>query len=294
MKTVSNYFILLVVFFCSCNVERQTAEARHLFWTEKNYQKSIPIYKKIARKVYAKEIYYYRLATAYDQLDDSLNTYKYLKKAFDFRFSTYEEYRKDTVFFKTFRTQRLAKALAVVYDERLKKVDKKLKRSIDSLLVEDQRYRKYGDSLLTYYSKDVAGFNRVFKDSLLGGLQKKIDLKNQIFVDSIVNLYGWLSFEQVGESGTTGLWAIAQHADLKYQKKCLPYVKKAAKEGKILYKNYAFLQDRVLVRQKKKQIYGTQYHINEGKSELAATKRMKKLDNRRLKVGLGPLKPLKW
>jgi len=56
-------------------------------------------------------------------------------------------------------------------------------------------------------------------------------------------------------------------------------------------KNYAMLKDRVLLIDKKPQIYGTQLGLNPetNKPELLPVENMDKVDNLRASVGLGPL-----
>ena len=54
-----------------------------------------------------------------------------------------------------------------------------------------------------------------------------------------------------------------QHADYAYQKKYYPSVKEAERKKEIDASNVALLEDRILMREGKKQIYGTQLTWNE-------------------------------
>ena len=72
-------------------------------------------------------------------------------------------------------------------------------------------------------------------------------------------------------------WLLIQHQDndVELQKQCL-------KRCNFELKNNAFLTDRVLINQVKKQIYGTQF--------IGEIKDKKNVDKRRAKMGLEPLK----
>ncbi len=63
------------------------------------------------------------------------------------------------------------------------------------------------------------------------------------------------------------------------------------KKGEIDASNVALLEDRILVREGKEQIYGTQLKTNErtGKLELSPIKDEENVDKRRQAVGLPPI-----
>lgn len=91
-----------------------------------------------------------------------------------------------------------------------------------------------------------------------------IDSLNRIKLDSLINIYGWLGYKEVGKSGENASFLIAQHSDrdLNFQKKCLLEMKKQLVEGNIYPPNYALLYDRVKINNGEAQLFGSQVEIN--------------------------------
>lgn len=117
------------------------------------------------------------------------------------------------------------------------------------------------------------------------------DQINLVKVNNILSQYGWLGPQEVGFNGSQALFMVIQHADLKTQKKYLPIIKKAEKQGKTLSSNLAILQDRIAVREGKKQIYGSQGFKDKatGISYICPMINPDKLDKRRKSMGLVPM-----
>ena len=124
----------------------------------------------------------------------------------------------------------------------------------------------------------------------------KIDLENTKRLKEIIIEYGWPTFELVGKEGSYAAWLIAQHADhdLKFQKKCLQLIKQAVNNSEVEKSCVAYLSDRVLVHERKKQLYGTQFYTNK---KLVFGPRpiidLKNLDKRRKKMNLEPFNEYK-
>jgi hypothetical protein len=77
---------------------------------------------------------------------------------------------------------------------------------------------------------------------------------------------------------------------LPVQEKYLPLMQKSVEEGESESNDLALLQDRVLMRQGKKQIYGSQVILNKsGGQEFYPIEDEKNVNVRRKKVGLQPL-----
>jgi hypothetical protein len=120
---------------------------------------------------------------------------------------------------------------------------------------------------------------------------KKIDEENLKIVTGLLDRYNWMGTEEVGFQNSQALFLIIQHADLATQEKYLPMVKKAAAEGKTLPSNMALLEDRILMRQGKKQIYGSQVWVyaKNGTKFLYPLEDLENVDARRVQVGLNPI-----
>lgn len=120
-----------------------------------------------------------------------------------------------------------------------------------------------------------------------------IDTANIKRVRAIVRKYGWPSPELVGRDGAEAAFMLVQHADLPLQKEMLPLVEKAYRGGGLSGQSYALLLDRVLVREGKPQVYGTQAkRFEEWKGQEPALEPIEdeaNVDKRRAEVGLFPL-----
>lgn len=119
----------------------------------------------------------------------------------------------------------------------------------------------------------------------------ELDKENTLRVKQIINEFGWPGISLVGKSGGHAAWLLVQHAthDLAFQKKCLKILKEAVQKKEADAKQVAYLTDRILVQEGKKQIYGTQFRgKKDGTSEPFPIKDLKKLPELRKSVGLEP------
>lgn len=129
-------------------------------------------------------------------------------------------------------------------------------------------------------------------EAILARMQA-IDTANTERVKAIVRQYGWPSPELVGRDGAEAAFLLVQHADLTFQKQMLPLVEKAYRSGGLSGQSYALLLDRVLVREGKPQLYGTQAKgFEQWKGQEPVMEPIEdeaNVDKRRAEVGLPPL-----
>lgn len=129
-------------------------------------------------------------------------------------------------------------------------------------------------------------------ESVLKRMQA-IDAANTERMRAIVRQYGWPGPELVGQDGTEAAFLLVQHAELAFQKEMLPLVEQAYKSGKLSGQSFALLLDRVLVREGKPQVYGTQAkgvkEWNGKEPVLEPIEDEANVDKRRAAVGLFPL-----
>jgi len=87
-----------------------------------------------------------------------------------------------------------------------------------------------------------------------------VDTENTARMKEIVEEYGWPTKSLVGEDGARSAWLLVQHADADptFQRRCLELMK-TVEPGEVSPVDVAYLTDRVLVNEGKKQIYGTQF-----------------------------------
>jgi hypothetical protein len=116
---------------------------------------------------------------------------------------------------------------------------------------------------------------------------------NSVQVSAILDKYGWLGADQIGEWATRGLWLVIQHADgdLKAQQKYLPLLRATVKRGQASKHYLALLEDRVAVNEGRKQLYGSQMHRDSITliSHVSPIAEPESVDKRRAKMGLEPL-----
>jgi hypothetical protein len=117
-----------------------------------------------------------------------------------------------------------------------------------------------------------------------------IDSCNLVQVEKLIATCGWPGKSFVGANGNQTVFLVIQHADLATQEKYLPLMQKSVEEGESQMTDFALLQDRVLMRQGKKQIYGSQVVFNkEGGHEFYPIEDEKNVNVRRKKIGMQPL-----
>jgi len=157
-----------------------------------------------------------------------------------------------------------------------------LKTVLDTVWKTDQGYR----FKLIDLQKSGKNESADYKNLILS--IKKTDTINLKIVTTIIDKYGWLGPDDIGFNGSQALFIVIQHADLATQEKYLPIIRKAAKQGKTLPSNLAILEDRIALRQGKKQIYGSQIWIDSktGKKYIQPIEDPENVDKRRLEVGL--------
>jgi uncharacterized protein DUF6624 len=121
--------------------------------------------------------------------------------------------------------------------------------------------------------------------------QNDLDGKNRQRLDEIVKQHGWPKKSVFGEEASGVAFLIVQHAELDYQKKYLPLIKDAVDQKEARRSDLAMLEDRILTREGKKQVYGTQMRLNQTtqRMELYPIEEEENVDSRRATVGLEPL-----
>jgi hypothetical protein len=118
----------------------------------------------------------------------------------------------------------------------------------------------------------------------------KTDSVNLIKVTTVLDQFGWLGERELGQLGNAALFLVIQHSDLTTQQKYLPMMREAVKKGNAAASSLALLEDRVLMFQGKKQIYGSQIRREgDGPYYVWDIEDPLNVDKRRAEMGLGPL-----
>jgi len=124
-------------------------------------------------------------------------------------------------------------------------------------------------------------------------LQSKVadeDRKNRIWLKDVVQQHGWPGKTLVGTSGAHYAWLLVQHADQDraFQQDCLAKME-ALPKGEVSSIDIAYLTDRILSGTGKKQKYGTQAAIKNGRPVPNPIEDEEHVDERRKAIGLEPL-----
>lgn len=164
------------------------------------------------------------------------------------------------------------------------KINTEAQKVLGPIYYYDQHYRRQLDSLRKQFghnSKEVKDHWKIinYYDSI-----------NQIKVCQIIDKYGWLSVSEVGQNENEVLFLVIQHSNLKTQEKYLPIMRQAVKDGKARASSLALLEDRILMRNGKKQLYGSQIQTNDkGEYSIYPIEDESHVNRRRSEMGLGPL-----
>ncbi|MEX0910056.1 MAG: DUF6624 domain-containing protein, partial [Candidatus Paceibacterota bacterium] len=124
-------------------------------------------------------------------------------------------------------------------------INKKIKEQLTSMLERDQEMRqkaKNGE----------------------GEWDKRVDEENTKELKGILKEIGWPTISKVGAGASKAAWLLAQHADhdLDFQKECLGFIVEAVEKDEVERKQIGYLTDRILLKEGKKQLYGTQFRKN--------------------------------
>lgn len=170
-------------------------------------------------------------------------------------------------------------------DEKEKAYDRALLQLLDSMVIEDQKWRNIlreninsvmrGDTI----TREEAYTNCTYTDSM-----------NYIILQKIFKEYGFPNHDLVGMKGSNYFWLLVQHQDKhpSFQENVLREMKIAVDANKASVNDYAYLVDRVQINTGQLQIYGTQLEWNTDKKSYVpkAVMDLEQLNTRRKSVGM--------
>ncbi len=165
------------------------------------------------------------------------------------------------------------------------KLNHNLIRLLKDINKKDQKYRK---KLSVIGKKYGWKSKRVNELSVKMKKQDNINLKK---IKKILDTKGWLGTSIIGAEGSSTLFLVIQHSDLKTQMKYLPMLESAVLNGQASPQDLALMQDRVNLGNGKKQNYGSQLTLDSktGKFKVLPLIDPKNVNKRRAKVGLEPI-----
>ncbi len=264
-------------------------EAWNLY-ESKEYKKSANKYKEafdqIDGKAYPNDRY--NAACSYALAEDVENSFYHLfRLGNDSDYKNYGHITTDSdlnILHKDKRWNELITIVKSNKEEAEKDLDKPLVAALDSIHQEDQKYRRQINDIEKKYgwkSDEMTAHWKIINEK---------DSINLIKIEKILDERGWLGSNIIGAQGNGTLFLVIQHSDIETQLKYLPMMREAVKLGNARASSLALLEDRVALRQGKRQIYGSQIHSDKnGEKFVAPLIDPENVDTRRAEVGLGTL-----
>jgi hypothetical protein len=187
--------------------------------------------------------------------------------------------------FRTLRADPRWKALEAKLKRKLATLNQPLRDTLVALADQDQQNRHDFQVLIRTLkngSPEYAAAVKAFNSS---------DSAVQAKMKAIVVADGWPTRSKVADDGAHAAWILTQHMPKEFQESVLPKLLAAVKAGEAQPGDGALLQDRVLTRSKKLQIYGSQLSVPPGGGNLVVDpiEDPNCVDVRRKRVGLEPL-----
>jgi hypothetical protein len=259
-------------------------------YENKQYKRSAETYTKAFKanrwKAYRSDRYNAACAWTLAGNKDSA-FYQLFKVADAFKYDNYDRVANDSVLTSLNNDARWPLLLDIVKQNigrEEAKLNKGLVKLMDSVYYDDQAYRFREISIDKEFGAESEQGKEIRK------IIRQKDSVNEIIVSSLLDKYGWLGKEVVGSNGNATLALVLQHSSLAAQLKYLPMMREAVKNGKADGYDLAILEDKALLRQGKKQVYGSYVVRMEGKKYyIAPLEDPENVDKRRTELGLGTL-----
>ena len=128
-------------------------------------------------------------------------------------------------------------------------------------------------------------------DSAQAIAMARTDSSNSSWLNAYVARWGWPTSAQVGREAVEAAFLIVQHAvhDTAFMRAMLPHIQDAYRRGDLDGGSVAMLTDRLEVKAGRRQIYGTQLSLQNGRWVLDPIADSTGVDARRARMGLPPL-----
>ncbi|SCX85994.1 hypothetical protein SAMN02927916_0568 [Flavobacterium anhuiense] len=287
-KIITLSFIMLRCLFMQAQTYKEWVHKADSCYTAKNYELSVSYYDKAFKIEQKSWSDLYNASCSASMAGQHKKAFKWLNLSIDNGYENMAHIKIDEdlkhlhsekQWNKTI--EKLQKKLDVIGAN----YDKALEKQLAEIYTEDQEIR---GEFMNVYRATKPDKKKI--DSI-GKIMERKDSINLIKVMKILDERGWLGKNVVGTQGNQTLFLVIQHADLQYQQKYLPMMREAVKNGNANPGNLAYLEDRVALREGKKQIYGSQSLKNKktGKICIAPMIDPDNVDKRRAEVGLGTM-----
>lgn len=285
-------FIFILIALNSIAIQAQTysdyVQKGDSCYNNSSYKASTAFYEKAFKKQHTNASDLYNGACAAALANESKIAFKWLNLAIDNGYEDFGHLKKDSDL-KTLYSQKEWDKLIEKFQKKIDIIevnyDKPLQKELLTIYDDDQGVRQ--DFMTVYKDKkhdkkkiDSIGKVMIYKDSI-----------NLIKVTKILDERGWVGKNTIGSQANQTLFLVIQHSPLKTQQKYLPMMRDAVKEGNAKATALALLEDRVALREGKRQIYGSQASMNTPtrKSYIYPIEDPDNVDKRRAEIGLEPI-----
>jgi len=289
MKKLLAYFFIIANFaFAEAQTYREWVKKADSCYSAKNYKLSVDYYGKAFKIEQKSALDFYNAGCSASMAEENKKAFKWLNLSIDKGYEDLAHMKVDIDLKRLHSEKKWEKTI----DKLQKKLDiiganydKALEKELALIYTEDQEIR--GEFMNVYKAPNP---DKKKMDSI-GKIMGRKDSINLIKVMKILDERGWLGKNVVGSQGNKTLFLVIQHADLEYQQKYLPMMREAAKNGNADPGNLAYLEDRVALREGKKQIYGSQSSKNKKTNKICIAPMIDpdNVDKRRAEVGLGTM-----
>lgn len=224
----------------------------------------------------------FNAATCYNKINKPDSTFRlFFNLAKKTDFIDFHELNSNSEFENLKTDSRWKELKTILIPENSPKYDS-LALVLQKIYDSDQSHRKKITETSTTYGWDSQEMTKLNQDMRLN------DSINLILIKNIIEKHGWLGKTKIGKKANTTYWVVIQHSDTTTMKEYFPIMKTAVENGEASRIHLAYLEDRILMFQNKKQIYGTQFQVDKknGKQTMYQVENKEKLNERRKSVGL--------
>ena len=163
-------------------------------------------------------------------------------------------------------------------------IDAELQTKLVEMGKQDQQIREKITPFVSSGNVQSDDFKRIAQEMAV------VDAANLAELKKIIELNGWPGRDLVGDEASNAAFLILQHAPLPDKKGLLPLFRQAVASGRARTADLALLEDRILIGEGKKQLYGSQVTAGpDGIPRVDPIEDPENLDSRRKAIGLPPI-----